>query len=71
MSMSILIFAFLFVFVTPAYAYIDPGVVSIIIQGLIAAIAAVTTYCTIYWSKVKSFFKRKEKKEYNENKKKD
>ena len=39
-----------------AFAYIDPGTGSIILQGLIAGIAAAGATISIYWTKIKSFF---------------
>ena len=42
-----------------AYAYFDPGVGSIIIQGIIATIAATSLTIKIYWYKIKSFFKKR------------
>tara|TARA_S200000501_G_C20612080_1_gene650758 strand:- start:28 stop:231 length:204 start_codon:yes stop_codon:yes gene_type:complete len=53
---------------TPAYAYLDPGIGSLLIQGLIAAIAAVTTYCSIYWKKIKDFFSNKKKQDEKKEK---
>ena len=44
-----------------AFAYIDPGTGSIILQGLIAGIAAAGATISIYWTKIKSFFKKKKK----------
>ena len=41
-----------------AYAYIDPGLGSIIIQGLVAALAAATTFIFYWKNKIKNFFKR-------------
>lgn len=38
-------------------AYLDPGTGSILLQGLIAAIAAAITYCSLYWHRVKEFFR--------------
>ena len=40
----------------PAYAYLDPGTGSIILQGLIAAVAATIAYAGMYWQRVKTFF---------------
>ena len=40
---------------SPAYAYIDPGTGSLIIQGVIGAIAAVGVTLKIYWHKIKVF----------------
>ncbi|MDH3690783.1 MAG: hypothetical protein OEU36_15150, partial [Gammaproteobacteria bacterium] len=46
----------------PAYAYLDPGTGSILLQGLIAAIAAGLVVIKLYWQKVKAFlFGRSEK----------
>ena len=40
---------------SPAYGYIDPGTGSLIIQGIIGAIAAVGVTLKIYWHKIKVF----------------
>ena len=53
-------------FNTNAFAYIDPGIGSIILQGLIGAIAAFSIAVKIYWQKIKDLFKNKNK---NKNKK--
>lgn len=37
-----------------AYAYLDPGTGSILLQGLIAAIAGVAVIGRLYWSRIKS-----------------
>ena len=49
--------------ITNAYAYLDPGTGSIILQAILGAIAAGFSYCMFYWNKVKNFFKKKYKKE--------
>lgn len=41
---------------TPAYAYLDPGTGSIILQGLIATIAVMGLTIKTYWHKILSFF---------------
>ena len=46
------------VFYNSAQAYIDPGLGSMLIQGLIAVIAAGVAYTTLYWRKFKDFLKR-------------
>jgi len=46
----------------PAFAYIDPGTGSLIIQGVIGAIAAVGVTLKIYWHKIKIFFAGNSKK---------
>ena len=48
-------------FATPSHAYLDPGMGGLLIQGLIAAIAAITTFCSVYWRKIKDFFTKKQK----------
>lgn len=44
---------------SPAYGYIDPGTGSLIIQGVIGAIAAVAITVKLYWHKLKLFFLRR------------
>lgn len=58
----ILSFLFILMFNTSAYAYLDPGLGSILLQGIIAGIAAVSLTIKIYWQKIKNFFKKKKKK---------
>jgi hypothetical protein len=61
---KILITSFFFtIFINnKAFAYLDPGTGSIILQALVGAIAAGGTYCSIYWQKVKKIFSKKTKK---------
>ena len=40
----------------PAHAYLDPGSGSLIIQGVIGAIAAVGVTMKLYWHKIKLKF---------------
>jgi hypothetical protein len=42
-----------------AFAYIDPGTGSILIQGLIAAIAAIGVTLKLYWHRFVGLFRRK------------
>ena len=53
--------------ITNAYAYLDPGTGSIILQAILGAIAAGVSYCTFYWNKVKNFFKKLFKKKEKNN----
>ncbi len=46
--------------VQPAHAYLDPGTGSIILQGIIAAVAAAAVTGKLYWEKLKGFFSPKE-----------
>ena len=58
----IISFSFIMFFNTKAFAYLDPGTGSIILQGILGAIAAGASYCSIYWHKIKKFFIKKDKK---------
>ncbi len=40
----------------PAYAYLDPGTGSMLLQGLLAAIAVGAAYCSTVWYRIKNFF---------------
>lgn len=39
-----------------AYAYLDPGTGSLMIQALIGAIAGVSVAIGLYWGKIKAYF---------------
>ena len=55
---KILLFLFFNIFyISKAYAYIDPGTGSIILQAIIAFFAGLITYCSIYWAKLKNKIK--------------
>jgi len=41
-----------------AFAYLDPGTGSMLIQGLIGAVAAAFVVGRLYWYKIKTFFAR-------------
>ena len=41
---------------TPAYAYLDPGTFSIMLQLLLGSIAGGLVIAKLYWNKIKSFF---------------
>lgn len=45
-------------FTRDAYAYLDPGTASIILQGVIGGIAATLAVGAVYWQRVKSFVSR-------------
>ena len=52
-----------FLLISKAQAYIDPGTFSIIFQSIIGAIIAGGVAIKIYWHKLKSLFKKKDKVE--------
>ena len=55
----------LIIFPTKAFAYLDPGTGSIILQAILGFIAASITTISIYWTRFKSLisklFNKKEK----------
>ena len=52
---------------TEAYAYLDPGTGSILLQGLIAAIATALATGKYWWHRVKSLFVKSEEVDATEN----
>lgn len=44
--------------ISESQAYLDPGTGSILIQGLIAGIAAAALVIKTYWYRIKSFFSK-------------
>ena len=54
----LIISLFNFFFINNAYAYLDPGTGSIILQAILGTIAAAASYCAFYWNKVKNLFKK-------------
>ncbi len=59
-SGTILTVVSLTVWPTLAFAYIDPGTGSALIQGVIAAVAAVGVTLKLYWHRFIGLFHRKE-----------
>lgn len=62
MKKILIFFTYFFFTSSEAYAYLDPGTGSIIIQAILGAIVAFFTSIAIYWEKVKNFFKKFTKK---------
>ena len=46
----------IFLIVTNAYAYLDPGTGSFILQAILGFLAAASAGFIYYWTKVKNFF---------------
>lgn len=44
-----------------AYAYIDPGTGSVILQALVAGILGSLFVIKTYWAKITAFFRKKDK----------
>ena len=55
-------------FPTKAFAYLDPGTGSFILQAIIGFLAAVSAGFLYYWTKVKNFFLKIFKKKNNDEK---
>lgn len=64
-SKTIIYIIIFYFFASQANAYIDPGTGGILLQALLAAVAAVGAFFTFYWKKFKEFinkiFKNKNK----------
>jgi hypothetical protein len=54
-----------------ALAYLDPGTGSIMLQGLIALLAAAAVVIRTYWYKIKSLFVKTETKNFLEDESED
>lgn len=54
---------FLFFLSNNAYAYLDPGSGTIILQAILGFLAAVLATASYYWTKLKIFFSKLLKKE--------
>lgn len=46
----------------PAYAYLDPGSASFVLQGLVGTIAASAAAIGGYWHRIKTVFRRGQRK---------
>jgi len=57
---SLFLIVSLITYTSPAYAYLDPGTGSMLLQGLIGGLAVVLSFLSIYWQKVKAFFVKQE-----------
>jgi hypothetical protein len=53
-----------------AYAYLDPGTGSLILQGLLAAIAAAAAAAALYWNRILLFFGIRKRNDHIEEAKK-
>ena len=44
---------------SPAYAYLDSGTISLVLQAVTGAIASALLFGKVYWGKLDTFFSRK------------
>tara|TARA_B100000029_G_scaffold480374_1_gene528353 strand:+ start:497 stop:706 length:210 start_codon:yes stop_codon:yes gene_type:complete len=58
MNKILLIFILYLSLIKPVYAYLDPGSGSIILQAIIASLAAAGTTISVFWKKIKIFFSK-------------
>ena len=66
-------FVFLFLIIqlcstTQAQAYIEPGIISMFLQAVVAAVVGCIAYMAFYWQKFKNFLKKIFIKSNNKNK---
>jgi hypothetical protein len=54
----LLVVAWVTIFPSDALAYLDPGTGSLIVQSVIAALAAIGYGLRLYWGRIRSLFKR-------------
>lgn len=66
---TLLLILILFSSTINAYAYLDPGTFSIIINFFIALFAGAAAYISLFWSKIKNIFTKKKKVIDNDKKK--
>ena len=54
--------------INQAQAYIEPGIISMFLQAIIAAVVGCIAYMTFYWQKFRNFLKKIFIKSNNKNK---
>ena len=64
---TVCIIMFSFFITSPAYAYLDPGTGSLILQGIIAGLAMLSVTIKMWWHKITSLFKNCEDSRVIEN----
>lgn len=62
-----IIFFSIFVFFQPAYAYLDPGSGSIILQGIIAGFVTIGVVAKLYWHRLLQFLGYRKNMDSNNN----
>lgn len=54
----VFLLSFSMLLTSSAEAYIDPDIISIFLQGIVAAFVGIFTYITLYWQKFKDLLKK-------------
>lgn len=62
-AMAVMIIALIVGVDSPAFAYLDPGTGSIILQLILGGVAGALVILKLYWYRLKSIFSRTEKTE--------
>jgi len=57
-GIAVATFGLIMILSSPAYAYLDPGTGSMLIQAVIAIIAATSLFLSMFWKRVKAFLNR-------------
>jgi hypothetical protein len=61
MSRLIVVTLFVLLLSRPAYAYLDPGTGSILVQGLLAALAVGSAAVAAFWTRLRQLFSGRRK----------
>ena len=61
-KLYILSYFFTFIFFSPAHAYLDPGTVNIVLQGILAAMAGVAATYKMWAYRLKNLLNKLKKK---------
>lgn len=64
-TVAFLCFAFLFLFLPSANAYLDPGTGSFLFQALVGAILAVGLTAKLFWRRIVVFVTRRERPDHD------
>lgn len=67
MRVLIMVITLLLILPTPSFAYLDPATGSMIIQGIIGAIAGLLVAVRLYWGKLTSLFSRNKTSNTDDN----
>jgi hypothetical protein len=63
MSKVLVIAAVVLLAATPAYAYLDPGTGSIVLQALLAGLAVGTAAIAAFWTRIRQLFAGRKRSE--------
>jgi len=57
--------SFINIFTISVHAYLDPGIGSSILQGVLTGLLFISTAIGIFWRNIKKFFSKRQKKDNN------